>query len=110
MWPSLRVELVLSVVVYLQVCPSVTQMFKYAFDYCSIVWNAPYGINETLFFSYLDIAHYERYLPEAVFVNLLYIVMGYPPANPGSSASTWCASRTCCGLYSMEASIPSSRR
>ena len=54
-------------------------MFKYAFDYCSDRWNAPYGIPEQVFFSYLDLAYYEKYLPESVFVNLLYVIMGYIP-------------------------------
>lgn len=54
-------------------------MFKYGYDYCSSVWTAPYGIPEQVFFSYLDIAHYEKYLPETIYVNLLYVVMGYRP-------------------------------
>lgn len=68
-WPSIRSELFLSAFMFLQ-------MFKYAYDRFSLYWTSSRSDPPALFFAYFDPAHYESYLPEAVFVNILYIIMG----------------------------------
>lgn len=71
-WPYLKTETVLLILFYLQ-------MYKYSYDYVLYNWHFSNSTSQPIFFSYIDISYYEKYLSEIGFINILYTVMGYTP-------------------------------